>query len=151
MSNQLVSAGIGVVGLLFGSMIGYIAYKALNPPETIVAEPEIIKEEISMEELEELCAELTDVEKENVLEVQGKVRSLQEQLLEKEAELERLKKEAKNEVPQHPSLQSNLTPAEPHQLHPQLQYSAGLRASSTSYRQPRNLSATQMLTARSGR
>jgi hypothetical protein len=95
MSNQLVSAGIGVAGLLFGSMIGYVAYKAFNPPETIVAEPEIIKEEISIEELEELCAELTSAEKANVLEVQGKVRSLQEQLIEKEAELERLKKEAK--------------------------------------------------------
>jgi len=95
MSNQLVNVGIGVAGLLFGSVIGYIAYKAFNPPVTIVAEPEIIKEQISDEELELLCSELTDVERNSVLEVQGKVKSLQEQLIEKEAELTRIKRGAK--------------------------------------------------------
>ena len=75
-----------------------LANQAFNPPETIVAEPEVIKEEISDEELESLCQELTDAEKQNVLDVQNKVSSLQEQLAEKEAELARIKRSAqKNE------------------------------------------------------
>ena len=98
MSSQMVNAGIGMAGLLVGAFVGYLANQAFNPPETIVAEPEVIKEEISNEELASLCQELTDAEKQNVLDVQNKVSSLQEQLAEKEAELARIKRSAqKNE------------------------------------------------------
>jgi hypothetical protein len=91
MSNQMVRIGIGITGLVLGAIVGGVATKVLNPSQAIIAEGEVIKEEISMDELEAMCAELTDIEKKSVLEVQGKVSSLQAQLSEKEAELAKIK------------------------------------------------------------
>ena len=51
----------------------------------------MVQEELSNEDLEELCKGLTDEEKKNVLEVQEEVKSLQMMLADREAELEKLK------------------------------------------------------------
>ena len=93
MSNQLVSTGIGVVGLLFGSLIGVVGYKACNPPEdTSYYERNCTGTEKAEEDAEQ--PQLEEEEK-TVLEAQAQVKSLQEQLAEKEAELVRMKKQEK--------------------------------------------------------
>lgn len=91
MSNKVL-VGIGFMGSIMGAGFGYML-SALNPPEPeiIVQEPEVVMQELTDEQLANLCAELTTEEKKNVLQVQQEVTSLQSQLDEKEAELERLK------------------------------------------------------------
>lgn len=91
----MMNIGIGVVGLLIGGIIGYIAYSTLNPPKQITVETELTQKELTDEELEALCADLTDEEKRNVLVVQEEVKSLQEQVADREAELTKLKKKIK--------------------------------------------------------
>lgn len=82
---------IGVGGVVAGGVIGYILTNSFMEPEIITVEPEIVKEELTDQELENLCQHLTDAEKKNVLEVQKEVSSLQSQIQNKEAEIEELK------------------------------------------------------------
>lgn len=91
MSNQMMSIGIGVAGAILGCFVGYIAYSTLNPPQQITVETESTQKELTDEELEALCTNLTNEEKKNVLQVQAEVKSLQEQVADREAELTKLK------------------------------------------------------------
>ena len=63
MSKQMIVVGVGVLGILMGSGIGYIASEALQEPQEIVTKTEVVQEELSNEDLEELCKGLTDDEK----------------------------------------------------------------------------------------
>ena len=91
MSKEMIVVGVGVLGILMGSGIGYITSETLREPQEIVTKTEVVQEELSNEDLEELCKGLTDEEKKNVLEVQEEVKSLQMMLSDREAELEKLK------------------------------------------------------------
>ena len=91
MSKQMVIVGVGVLGVLVGSIVGYIASETLQEPQEVVTQTQVVQEELSNEDLEELCKGLTDEEKKNVLEVQEEVKSLQLELADREAELDKLK------------------------------------------------------------
>jgi len=93
MSKQVLLVGIGMFGVLVGSGIGYMASESLQEPQEIITETKVVTEELSDEDLAELCKGLTDEEKRNVLEVQEDVKNLQATLADREAELDRLKKE----------------------------------------------------------
>ena len=73
MSKEMIVVGVGVLGILMGSGIGYIASETLQEPQEIVTKTEVVQEELSNEDLEELCKGLTEEEKKNVLEVQEEV------------------------------------------------------------------------------
>ena len=96
MSKQMVIVGVGVMGVLVGSVIGYVASETLQEPQEVVTKTQVVQEELSNEDLEELCKGLTDAEKKNVLEVQEEVKSLQLTLADREAELEKLKEQKYN-------------------------------------------------------
>ena len=96
MSKQMVIVGVGVLGVLVGSAIGYVASETLQEPQEVVTKTQVVQEELSNEDLEELCKGLTDAEKKNVLEVQEVVKSLQLTLADREAELEKLKEQKYN-------------------------------------------------------
>lgn len=96
MSKQMVIVGVGVLGVLVGSAIGYVASETLQEPQEVVTKTQVVQEELSNEDLEELCKGLTDAEKKNVLEVQEEVKSLQLTLADREAELEKLKEQKHN-------------------------------------------------------
>jgi len=81
------------LGIIAGAIVGYVANSLFSEPEINIPPPVVLKEEISEEDLMELCEELTDEEKARVLEVQDRVRSLQEELADKEAELGQLREQ----------------------------------------------------------
>ena len=77
---------------LVGSIVGYIASETLQEPQEVVTQTQVVQEELSNEDLEELCKGLTDEEKKNVLEVQEEVKSLQMTIADRETrELDKLK------------------------------------------------------------
>ncbi len=96
MSKQMVVVGVGVLGVLVGSAVGYVASETLQEPQEVVTQTQVVQEELSNEDLEELCKGLTDEEKKNVLEVQEEVKSLQMTLADREAELDKLKEQKHN-------------------------------------------------------
>ena len=96
MNAQIKGMLVGLTGAVIGIGIGYVAYSTLNPPEKVIVEAAPVMEELSDEDLETLCAGLTEQERKTVLTVQAEVKGLQEQLLEREAELERLDKKIKS-------------------------------------------------------
>ena len=96
MSKQMVVVGVGVLGVLLGSVVGYIASETLQEPQEVVTQTQVVQEELSNEDLEELCKGLTDEEKKNVLEVQEEVKLLQLTLADREAELDKLKEQKHN-------------------------------------------------------
>jgi chromosome segregation ATPase len=85
--------GVGLLGVFVGMGIGYVAVQSLAEPQEVITQTQVVQEELSNEDLEELCKGLTDAEKRNVLEVQEEVKSLQSTLADREAELEKLKAE----------------------------------------------------------
>ena len=93
MSKQMVVVGVGVLGVLVGSAVGYVASETLQEPQEVVTQTQVVQEELSNEDLEELCKGLTDEEKKNVLEVQEEVKFLQMTLADREAELDKLKEQ----------------------------------------------------------
>ena len=93
MSKQMVVVGVGVLGVFVGSAVGYVASETLQEPQEVVTQTQVVQEELSNEDLEELCKGLTDEEKKNVLEVQEEVKLLQMTLADREAELEKLKEQ----------------------------------------------------------
>ena len=96
MSKQMVVIGVGVIGVLLGAMVGYVASETLQEPQEVVTQTQIVQEELSNEDLEELCKGLTDEEKKNVLEVQEEVKLLQLTLADRESELDKLKAQKHN-------------------------------------------------------
>lgn len=96
MSKQMIVVGVGVLGVLIGSAIGYVASETLQEPQEVVTQTQVVQEELSNEDLEELCKGLTDEEKKNVLEVQEEVKLLQMTLADREAELDKLKEQKYN-------------------------------------------------------
>ena len=96
MSKQMVVVGVGVLGVLVGSAVGYVASETLQEPQEVVTQTQVVQEELSNEDLEELCKGLTDEEKKNVLEVQEEVKLLQMTLADREAELDKLKEQKHN-------------------------------------------------------
>ncbi|MDG1484206.1 MAG: hypothetical protein P8R54_31735 [Myxococcota bacterium] len=98
LSSNIPSALVALaIGAVAGGIIGYAGHAIFVPPEVIVPPPEIIKEEISDEDLMALCEELTDEEKIKVVAAQERVSSLQNELAAKEAELANLKREAEKD------------------------------------------------------
>ena len=69
MSSHLMKIGIGVVGILIGGLVGYVAHSTLSPMQEITVETNVIEKELTDEDLEALCAELTDTERNTVLTV----------------------------------------------------------------------------------
>lgn len=95
MSNQMAPVVLGVLSLVGGLTLGWVGHNMLSEPEIIEKEiTKIEKEEITDEELLALCETLSEEEKRDVLGVAQEVLNLQEQLSEKEAELERLQSES---------------------------------------------------------
>lgn len=93
MSKQLLMTGIGVFGVLVGSGLGYVASQSFQEPQEVVTQTQVVTQELSNEDLEELCKGLTDEEKKNVLEIQREVNDLQSVLADREAQLEKLKRQ----------------------------------------------------------
>jgi hypothetical protein len=85
--------------LLFSTLIagsvGYIAHSYFAEPVVVMPPPEVIKEELTEDELRELAEDLILSEKDKALNAQARVRTLQEELAAKEAELQTLKKTSK--------------------------------------------------------
>ena len=100
MSNTDGRIGFFVVLVLLGGLAGWLSNEVFDTPEVVEPEVKIKKEtvtkELSEEEIDALCGSDEVQEKqENVLDVQNRVKSLQQTLAEKEAELKRLRKESK--------------------------------------------------------
>ena len=89
--NLFVAIGLGLLGL--GS--GWYGARVLMQPEAIIVESTPAEKELSPEEIEALCAS-DEPEKQDILEIQAEVKTLQQQLQERETELQRLKKDAKS-------------------------------------------------------
>ena len=82
---------VGIVGLALGGGLGYLATTTFQEPQEVITETQTVQAELTDEDLQKLCSGLTEAEKRNVLEVQSEVQNLQEQIADREAELERLK------------------------------------------------------------
>ena len=83
-----------LVGAISGGVLGYTGHALFSPQKVVVPPPEIIKEEISDADLLALCQELTQAADDKVKAAQSRVSTLQQQLAEKEAELETLRQQA---------------------------------------------------------
>ena len=96
MSKQMLITGVGLFGVMVGSGLGYVASQSLQAPQDVVTQTQVVTEDLSDEDLAELCRGLTDEEKKNVLEVQEEVKSLQTTLADRESELEKMKQQQHN-------------------------------------------------------
>jgi hypothetical protein len=98
MSNQRAIIGLGVFALVLGLVFGWVGNSMLTEPEIIEKEvTRIEKEQLSDEDLLELCETMTEDQKKDILGVAQEVQILQEVLAEKEAELERMKSDAEQD------------------------------------------------------
>lgn len=93
MSKQMLIIGVGLFGVMVGSGLGYVASQSLQDPQEVVTQTQVVTEELSDEDLAELCRGLTDEEKRNVLEVQEEVKNLQATLSDREDELNKMKQQ----------------------------------------------------------
>ena len=93
MSKQMLIIGVGLFGVMVGSGLGYVASQSLQDPQDVVMQTQVVTEELSDEDLAELCRGLTDEEKRNVLEVQEEVKNLQATLSDREDELDKMKQQ----------------------------------------------------------
>ena len=91
MAQQWFIPVVGIVGLALGGGLGYLATTTFQEPQEVITETQTVQAELTDEDLQKLCSGLTEAEKRNVLEVQSEVQNLQEQIADREAELERLK------------------------------------------------------------
>ncbi len=83
---------LGAAGLLAGAAVGYaVKHLTTDPVAIVVQQPEVVKQELSPEELENLCSEPLDDERMNLAKAQAKVVDLQAQLQARESELGKLK------------------------------------------------------------
>ena len=86
-----------LLGTSLSGLVGYMAHSYFVEPVVVMPPPEVIKEELTEEELRELAEDLLATEKDKALTAQARVRTLQEELAAKEAELSKLKKKAKSD------------------------------------------------------
>jgi len=87
-NSQIVGIGAALLGgIVLGGAVGYLSHATFAEPEVVIAEPEIIQQEISEEDLAKLCEVLTDDEKTKVVQAQERVVTLREELEAKEAAL----------------------------------------------------------------
>ena len=93
MSEILMKAlPIGLGALVVGSGLGYGLHALLaDPVEVIVSEPQIVKQELTEEELLAFCDDQIAPERHKVQDAQDKVLELQAQLDAREAELKTMK------------------------------------------------------------
>jgi len=80
-----------VIGVLGGALIGYVAHALFTEPEVVIPPPQVIRDEISEEDLLALCEELTEPQKARVVAAHERVTSLQAALEARESELKKLK------------------------------------------------------------
>lgn len=85
------------IGIVAGGAVGYAAHALLAVPEVVIPPPQVIKDEISDEDLANLCSELTEDEKTKVQTAQRRVDDLQQRLAARESELEGLRKSAEGD------------------------------------------------------
>jgi Holliday junction resolvase len=84
-----------LLGSALSGLIGYTAHSYFVEPVVVMPPPEVIKEELTEDELRELAEDLLASEKDKALTAQARVRTLQEELLAKEEELAKLRKTSK--------------------------------------------------------
>ena len=46
MSKQMIVVGVGVLGVVLGSAVGYIASETLQEPQEVVTQTQIVQEEL---------------------------------------------------------------------------------------------------------
>ena len=63
MSKQMLITGVGLFGVMVGSGLGYVASQSLQAPQDVVTQTQVVTEDLSDEDLAELCRGLTDEEK----------------------------------------------------------------------------------------
>ncbi len=91
--NRTTAMVLGALSLLtLGMGIGYgVNAMTSDSVEVVMSEPTVIKQELTDEELAELCADETRDERTALTSAQGQVDNLQEQLAQRESELETLR------------------------------------------------------------
>ncbi len=88
-NRKLVMVLVALTLLTLGMGIGYIVNAMTNDSvKVVLSEPTIIKQELSDEELTELCADETRDERTALTGAQARVDTLQEQLSQRETEIE---------------------------------------------------------------
>jgi hypothetical protein len=93
---------------LISGLVGYIAHSYFVEPLVVMPPPEIIKEELTEDELRELAADLIASEKNKALTAQARVRTLQEELAAKEDELAHFQKTSKKTSEGHGRARSKI-------------------------------------------
>ncbi len=89
-------AWLAPVAAIVGIGLGYALFHALSDPvKVVVQEPQVIKQELTEEELAAFCEETNRPHREALSEAQARVETLQSDLEEREAELEKLRAEMK--------------------------------------------------------
>jgi len=88
-------AAILLLGAALSGLIGYTAHSYFVEPVVVMPPPEVIKEELTEDELRELAEDLIASEQNKALTAQARVQTLQEELAAKEEELALLRKTAK--------------------------------------------------------
>lgn len=87
---------VGVIAVVVGGGLGWLAHQQLVEPEQVVLrEPQVVKQELTAEELAEVCADLTQTEQQRLAAAQANVTGLQSRLDEREKELADLKAKSK--------------------------------------------------------
>jgi len=86
------AAAVLILGCLVSALVGYTAHSYFVEPMVVMPPPEVIKEELTEDELRELAEDLLASEKDKALKAQARVQTLQEELMAKENELAKLRK-----------------------------------------------------------
>jgi len=97
MTNRALFITVSASIMIAGVGMGWLGSQLFSEPVVLTANvpTEEIQPQMTEEELSQLCAKNVEEHKENVLDLQKKVRGLQGTLKEKETELEELRKEQK--------------------------------------------------------
>lgn len=93
---------------LIAGLVGYTAHSYFVEPVVVMPPPEVIKEELTEDELRELAEDLIMSEKDKAMSAQARVRTLQEELAAKEAELDGLRKKGKKDAEGNKKARSRL-------------------------------------------
>lgn len=99
MKNGPVLAILGLAGLILGIGGGWGLHALLEEPvQVVVTEPEIIKQELTAEEIEAFCEDEVQTERQALTTAQDRVVDLQATLDAREAELRQLQKDAEGDA-----------------------------------------------------